>query len=86
MFRHTHPAGVATRATAATTDGAAAATRDGVKRRTCNRLGPNGYPFVPFSVETCGGLGKPAISLLGRLGVEAAVAAGLGAVSKAMPF
>ena len=75
----THPAGAANRAAAANSDGAAAARRDAEKRRAYNRLEPNGYPFVPFSVETYGRLGKPAIALLGRLGVEAA---GVGGVSK----
>ena len=75
----THPAGAASRAAAANSDGAAAARRDAEKRRAYNRLEPNGYPFVPFSVETYGRLGKPAIALLGRLGVEAA---GVGGVSK----
>ena len=68
----TQPAGAANRAAAANSDGAAAARRDAEKRRAYNRLQPNGYPFVPFSVETYGRLGKPAIALLGRLGVEAA--------------
>jgi hypothetical protein len=78
----THPAGVANRAAAAASDGAAAAKRDVENRRACNRLEPNGYPLTPFSAETYGQLGKPAIALLGRLGVEAAGAAGLGAVSE----
>jgi hypothetical protein len=78
----THPVGVATGAVAAMTDGVAAAKHDGEKRRSYNRLNPNGYPFVPFSVETYGRLGNPAIALLERLGVEAAAAAVLGAVSK----
>jgi hypothetical protein len=34
-------------------------------------LEPNGYPFIPFWVETYGRLGKPAISFLGQLGLEA---------------
>jgi hypothetical protein len=43
----------------------AAARRDREKRRTYGQLEPNGYPFIPFS------LGKPAISFLGQLGLEA---------------
>jgi hypothetical protein len=70
----THPAGVAKRA--------AAAKRDVEKRRAYNRLEPNGYSFTPFSVETYGRFCKSAIALLVRLGVEAAGAAALGAVSK----
>jgi hypothetical protein len=48
----THPSGVSNRAAAATTDGAAAARRDREKRRRYSQLEPNGYPFIPFSVET----------------------------------
>jgi hypothetical protein len=77
----THLAGVANRAAAAATDGAAAAKRDVEKRRAYNRLEPNGYCFTPFSVEAYGRLGMPAIALLGRLGVEAVGSARLGAVS-----
>jgi hypothetical protein len=67
----THPSGVANRAAAATTDGAAAARRDREKRQTYGQLEPNGYPFIPLSVETYGRLGNPAISFLGQLGLEA---------------
>jgi hypothetical protein len=67
----THPACLANRAAAATTDGAAAARRDREKRRTYGQLGPNEYPFSPFSVETYGRLCKPAIIFLGQLGKEA---------------
>jgi hypothetical protein len=59
------------RAAAATTDGAAAARRDREKRWTYGHLEPNGFPFIPLSLETCGRLGKPAISFLGQLGLEA---------------
>jgi hypothetical protein len=67
----THPSGVANRAAAATTDGAAVARRDWEKRRTYGQLELNGYPFIPFSVETYGRLGKPAISVRRQLGLEA---------------
>jgi hypothetical protein len=67
----THPSGVSNRAAAATTDGAAAARRDREKRRTYGQLEPNGYPFILFSVETYSRPGKPAISFLGQLGLEA---------------
>jgi hypothetical protein len=63
----THPSGVANRVAAATGDGAAVARRDREKRRTYGQL----EPFIPFSVETYGRLGKPAISFLGQLGLEA---------------
>jgi hypothetical protein len=71
----THPPGVAKRAAAATTDGAAEAQREREKRRAYCRpvaeLEPKGYPFIPFSVETYDRLVKPAISFLGQLGKEA---------------
>jgi hypothetical protein len=67
----THPSGLANRRAAATMDGAAAARRDREKRRTYGQLEPNGFPFIPFLVETYSRLGKPAISFLGQLGLEA---------------
>jgi hypothetical protein len=67
----THHSGLANRRATATADGAAEARRDREKRRTYGQLEPNGYPFIPFSVETYGCLGKPAISFLGQLGLEA---------------
>jgi hypothetical protein len=67
----TNSSGVSNRAAAATTDGAAAAQWDREKRRTYGQLEPNGYPFIPFLVETYGRLGKPAISFLGQPGLEA---------------
>jgi hypothetical protein len=78
----THPAGVANRAAAAATDRAAAAKRDVEKRRAYRKLELNGTLFTPFSVYTFCRLGKPAIALVGRLGVKAVGAARLGAVSK----
>jgi hypothetical protein len=57
---------------AATTAGAAASHRDQQKRTAYARVEPHGYGFVPFSVETCGCLGQPAMKLLRLLGVEAA--------------
>jgi hypothetical protein len=67
----THPSGVTNRAAAETTDGAAAARRDREKGWTYGQLEPNGYPFIPFPVEPYGRLGKPAISFLGQLGLQA---------------
>jgi hypothetical protein len=67
----THPSGVANRAAAATTDSAAAARRDREKRGTYGQLEPNGYPIIPFSMETYGRLGKPAIIFRRQLGLEA---------------
>jgi hypothetical protein len=63
----THPPGAALQAASAATDAE--------KRRAYNWLAPNRYPLVPFSVETYGRLGKPAVALLGMLGAEP-VAAG----------
>jgi hypothetical protein len=62
-----HPPGVANRAAAARTN----EERDREKRRAYCRLEPHGYPFTPFSVESYGRLGKPAMDLLSKLGEEA---------------
>jgi hypothetical protein len=59
---------------------AAAARWDQQKRATYSRVEPNGYPFVPFSVESCGRTGQLAMKLLHALGDEAA---GLGGVTQA---
>ena len=64
---------------AARTVGGAAAVRDAAKRLRYESIGPNGYTFVPISVETFGRLGKPAMELINKL--AATVAAG-GAVEK----
>jgi hypothetical protein len=68
----THPLAIKTLAAAATTAGAAAARRDQQKRATYSRVEPNGFPFVPFSVESYGRIGQPAMKLLHALGDEAA--------------
>jgi hypothetical protein len=65
---------------AAATAGAAAALRDRQKRTAYARVEPNGYGFIPFSVETYGRLGQPAMKLLHLLGDEAA---GPGGVTRA---
>jgi hypothetical protein len=70
----THPLAINTLAAAATTAGAAAAHRDQQKRATYSRVELNGYPFVPFSVESFGRIGQPAMKLLHALGDEAALA------------
>jgi hypothetical protein len=54
----THPLAINTLAAAATTAGAAAARREQQKRATYSRVEPNGYPFVPFSVESYGPIGQ----------------------------
>jgi hypothetical protein len=46
---------------AATTAGAAASHRGQQKRTAYARVEPHGYGFVPFSVETYGRLGQPAM-------------------------
>ena len=61
---------------AAQCDGAAAQKRD----ETETTHGDSGYKFIPFSVETHGCLGQPALDLLGKLG-SAASEASLGASS-----
>jgi hypothetical protein len=65
---------------AATTAGAAASHRDQRKRTAYARVEPHGYGFVPFSVETYGRLGQPAMKLLHSLRDEAA---GPGGVTRA---
>jgi hypothetical protein len=65
---------------AASTAGAAASHRDHQKRTTYSRLEPNGYEFVPVSVESYGRLSQPAMKHLHALGEEAV---GPGGVSRA---
>jgi hypothetical protein len=69
----TQPSGFANQTAAAMTDASAVARLDREKQRTYSRLEPNGYPFIPFSLENYGLLGKPAITpaFLGQLGQEA---------------
>jgi hypothetical protein len=68
----THPLAINTLAAAATTACTAAARREQQKRTTYSRVEPNGYPFVPFSVESYGHIGQSAMNLLHALGDEAA--------------
>ena len=64
-----HPAGRAQRRAASRSAGAAAQDADGRKRTQYRRLvGLDGYKLVPFSVETHGRLGRPAMQLLNKLG------------------
>ena len=68
-------------AAAAARDGAAAAKRDEQKKAAYAARGNSGaYKFIPFSVETLGRLGSPALSLLTKLG-GAATEASAGAFS-----
>jgi hypothetical protein len=66
-----HPPCLAPLAASASLDGVAAARRDAEKRHAYKRLAPNGYPLVPFLVETYGCLGRPAVAFLGMVGAEA---------------
>jgi hypothetical protein len=66
------PLSINTLSAAAATAGAAASRRDQQKRAAYARVEPNGYPFVPFSVDSYGRLGQPAMKLLHALGDEAA--------------
>jgi hypothetical protein len=59
---------------AAASDGAAAAMRDEQKRAKYAARGDSGYNFTPFSVETSGRLGKPAVAFITKLGRKAAIA------------
>jgi hypothetical protein len=77
----THPLAINTLAAAATTAGAAAARREQQKRATYSRVEPNGYPFVPFSAESYGRIGQPAMKLLHAMGDEAAGPGGVTRVS-----
>jgi hypothetical protein len=67
-----HPLSIHTLPQAATTAGAAASSQDQQKRRSYARVETNGYGFVPFSVESYGRLGLPAMKLLHELVDEAA--------------
>jgi nucleotide-binding universal stress UspA family protein len=66
-----HPAAPTYVAGAAQTDGSAAAARDQLKRARYETEDPAAYAFTPFSVETYGRLGKPAMELLNTLATAA---------------
>jgi hypothetical protein len=68
-----HPLSINTLSAAAATAGRAASRRDQQTRAAYARVEPNGYPFVPFSVESYGRLGQPAMKLLHALGDEGPV-------------
>ena len=67
-----HPAAETYRHGAATTAGHAAAARDRQKRTRYQQADPTGYDFSPFSVESFGRLGQPAMALLKKLADVAA--------------
>jgi hypothetical protein len=66
-----HPLSINTLSAAAKA-GAASSCGDQQKRNAYVRVEPNVYAFVPFSVESYGRLGNPAMKLLHDLGDEAA--------------
>jgi hypothetical protein len=68
---------------AATTAGEAASHRDQQKRTAYAWLEPNGYEFIPVSVESYGRLSQLAMKLLHTPGEESAGPAGPGGVSRA---
>jgi len=74
-----HPAGASYVKGAARQPGKAAAQRDAEKIAKYASADPNGYTFIPLSMESFGRLGKPAMQLLNRL---ATTAADSGAVRK----
>ena len=65
-----HPA-ASTYMHAARVEGGAAAMRDQAKRAQYESGDPNGYAFVPLSMESFGRLGKPAMQLLNTLATKA---------------
>jgi hypothetical protein len=64
------------RAAAAADPGAAARARDHEKRRAYANRGDAGYTLLPFSVESHGRLGAPAMKLVSDLGRRVAEASG----------
>ena len=63
-------------AAASAREGAAAAERDRQKRAAYAGRGDSGVKFIPFTVESLGRMGKPALGLLTSLGRRAADASG----------
>jgi hypothetical protein len=72
-----HPLSINSLSAAAASPGAAAAGRDYQKRIAYAGVEPNGYAFVPFSVESHRRIGQPAMKLLHQLGDEAAGPGGI---------
>jgi hypothetical protein len=75
-----HPLSINSISAAAASPGAAAARRDHQKRTSYAGVEPNGYAFVPFSVESYGRMGQLAMKILHQLGDEAA---GPGVITRA---
>jgi hypothetical protein len=61
-----HPTSLNTLSRAAATAGAAASHRDRQKRTAYARVEPNGYSFIPFSVESFGPAGNEALAFVRR--------------------
>ena len=59
-----HPAASRYATNASARAGSAAAARDREKRSAYTSADPTGYHFVPFSVESYGHLGRPALEFL----------------------
>jgi hypothetical protein len=72
-----NPLSINSLSSAAALPGAAAARRDHQKRTAYAGVEPNGYAFVPISVESYGRIGQPAMKLLRQLGDEAAGPGGI---------
>jgi hypothetical protein len=72
-----HPSADSYSLAAAVTPGAAAARRDAQKTAAYATADPNGYHFIPFTVESYGRLGKPAMQFLKKLAEVAARAPGV---------
>jgi hypothetical protein len=75
-----HPTSLNTLSRAAATAGIASSHLDRQKQTAYARVEPNGHSFVPFSEESCGPLGQPAIKHLHSSGDETF---GPGGVSRA---
>jgi hypothetical protein len=76
-----HPFSVQILSCAVDTAGAAASFRVQQQKTAYARVEPNGYGFVPFSVEMYGRLGQPAMKLLHQLGDKPAGASGVSRAS-----
>jgi hypothetical protein len=72
-----HPLSINSLSATAASPGAAISQRDHQKRAAYAGLEPNGYAFVPFSVESYGRIGQPAMKLLHQLSDEAAGPGGI---------
>jgi hypothetical protein len=67
-----HPPSASTLSTAVATIGSVGVRRGALKLASYGRVEPNGYLFVPFSIESFGHVGVPTIKLVHDLGDDAA--------------